>query len=42
MSDSEKLNLKIGLAYILKQAARRFWDYTYKRNAEKYLDLRLR
>ncbi len=39
LSCLEKLNLKIGRAYILKEAFRRFWDHAYKRNAEKYLDL---
>jgi len=38
LSDLEKLNLKINRAYILKEAFRCFWDYTYRRNAEKYLD----
>jgi transposase len=38
LSDLEKLNLKINRAYILKEAFRVFWDYTYRRNAEKYLD----
>jgi transposase len=38
LSDLEKLNLKINKAYVLKEAFRPFWDYTYRRNAEKYLD----
>ena len=38
LSDLEKLNLKINRAYLLKEAFRCFWDYTYRRNAEKYLD----
>jgi transposase len=38
LSDLEKLNLKINKAYLLKEAFRPFWDYTYRRSAEKYLD----
>jgi len=38
LSHSEKLNLKTGRAHILKEAFRCFWDYTYRGNAEKYLD----
>jgi len=37
LSDLEKLNLKVSRAYLLKEAFRCFWDYTYRRNAEKYL-----
>jgi transposase len=29
LSDLEKLNLKINRAYLLKEAFRKFWDYTY-------------
>jgi len=36
-SDLEKLNLKTHRAYLLKEAFRRFWDYTYPAWAEKYL-----
>jgi transposase len=38
LSDLEKLNLKINRAYLLKEAFRRFWDYTYRGSAKKYLD----
>jgi transposase len=38
LSDLEKLNLKINRAYLLKEAFRRFWDYTYPAWARKYLD----
>jgi transposase len=38
LRDLEKLNLKITRAYILKEAFRRFWDYTYPAWAKKYLD----
>lgn len=38
LSDLEKLNLKINRAYILKEAFRPFWEYTYRGNAKKYLD----
>jgi transposase len=38
LSDLEKLNLKINRAYLLKEAFRRFWDYTYPAWAKKYLD----
>ncbi len=38
LSDLEKLNLKINRAYVLKEAFRCFWDYTYRANAKKYLD----
>jgi transposase len=38
LSDLEKLNLKINRAYLLKEAFRRFWDYTYPASAKKYLD----
>jgi transposase len=38
LSDLEKLNLKINRAYLLKEAFRKFWDYTYPAWAKKYLD----
>jgi transposase len=38
LSDLEKLNLKINRAYLLKEAFRRFWDYSYPASARKYLD----
>jgi len=38
LSYLEKLNLKINRAYLLKEAFRRFWDYTYPAWAKKYLD----
>lgn len=38
LSELEKLNLKVNRAYLLKEAFRPFWDYTYRRNAEKYLN----
>ena len=38
LSDLEKLNLKINRAYLLKEAFRRFWNYTYRACAKKYLD----
>ena len=38
LSDLEKLNLKINRAYLLKEAFRNFWDYTYPAWAKKYLD----
>jgi len=38
LSELEKLNLKVNRAYLLKEAFRRFWDYTYRGNAERYLD----
>jgi len=38
LSDLEKLNLKINRAYILKEAFRKFWDYTYQAWAKKYLN----
>lgn len=38
LGDLEKLNLKINRAYVLKEAFRCFWDYTYRGNAKKYLD----
>jgi transposase len=37
LSDLERLNLKTHRAYLLKEAFRRFWDYTYPAWAEKYL-----
>lgn len=33
----EKLNLKVNRAYLLKESFRDFWDYTYRKSAEKYL-----
>ena len=38
LSDLEKLNLKINRAYLLKEAFRKFWDYSYPAWAKKYLD----
>jgi transposase len=38
LSDLEKLNLKINRAYLLKEAFRKFWDYSYKAWAKKYLN----
>lgn len=38
LSDLEKLNLKINRAYILKEAFRKFWDYSYPEWANKYLN----
>jgi len=38
LSELEKLNLKVNRAYLLKESFRSFWDYTYRANAEKYLD----
>lgn len=38
LSYLEKLNLKINRAYLLKEAFRRFWDYTYPVWAKKYLN----
>ncbi|MGC9424159.1 ISL3 family transposase [Vibrio sp.] len=38
LSDLEKLNLKINRAYLLKEAFRKFWDYSYKAWARKYLN----
>jgi len=38
LSELEKLNLKVNRAYLLKEGFRHFWDYTYRANAEKYLD----
>ena len=37
LSDLEKLNLKINRAYLLKEAFRKFWDYSYQAWAKKYL-----
>jgi len=37
LSDLEKVNLKTHRAYLLKEAFRRFWDYTYPAWAERYL-----
>lgn len=42
LSDLEGLNLKVNRAYLLKEAFRSFWDYTYAKNAERYLDRWLR
>lgn len=38
LGELEKLNLKINRAYLLKEAFKRFWDYSYPACAEKYLD----
>jgi transposase len=38
LRDLEKRNLKINRAYLLKEAFRKFWDYTYPAWAKKYLD----
>jgi transposase len=38
LSEISKLNLKVNRAYLLKEGFRHFWDYAYRRNAEKYLD----
>ena len=38
LSDLEKLNLKINRAYLLKEAFRKFWDYSYPAWAKKYLN----
>ena len=38
LRDLEKLNLKINRAYLLKEAFRQFWAYTYPAWAKKYLD----
>ena len=38
LSELEKLNLKINRAYLLKEAFRQFWTYTYPTCAKKYLD----
>ena len=38
LRDLEKLNLKINRAYLLKEAFRQFWTYTYPAWAKKYLD----
>jgi len=38
LSDLEKLNLKINRAYLLKEAFRRFWEYSSPAWAKKYLD----
>jgi len=38
LSDLEKLNLKINRAYLLKEAFRKFWDYSYQAWAKKYLN----
>ena len=38
LSDLEKLNLKINRAYLLKEAFRKFWDYSYSAWAKKYLN----
>ena len=37
LSDLEKLNLRINRAYLLKEAFRPFWDYTYRAWAEREL-----
>ena len=38
LGDLEKLNLKVNRAYLLKVSFRKFWSYTYKAWAKKYLD----
>lgn len=38
LRDLERLNLKINRAYLLKEAFRNFWSYTYQAWAKKYLD----
>jgi len=38
LSELEKLNLKINRAYLLKEAFRQFWTYTYPSWAKKYLN----
>jgi len=38
LSDLEKVNLKVNRAYLLKEAFRRFWDYSYRAWAKKYLN----
>lgn len=38
LSELEQLNLKINRAYLLKEAFREFWSYTYAGWAERYLD----
>jgi len=38
LSDLERLNLKINRAYLLKEAFRGFWSYTYQACAKRYLD----
>jgi len=38
LADLEKLNLKTGRAYLLKEAFRGLWDYRYPAWAESYLD----
>jgi transposase len=38
LSDLERLNLKINRAYLLKEAFRNLWDYTYQAWAKRYLD----
>lgn len=38
LSELEKINLKINRAYLLKEAFRQFWTYTYPAWAKKYLD----
>jgi transposase len=35
-SSIRKLNLKTGRAWAIKESLRRFWDYRYPKNAEKY------
>lgn len=38
LSEMERLNLKINRAYLLKEAFREFWNYTYSGWAKRYLD----
>lgn len=35
-AEIRKLNLKTGRAWAIKESLRKFWDYRYPRNAEKY------
>ena len=38
LSELEQINLKINRAYLLKEAFREFWSYTYAGWAKRYLD----
>ena len=38
LSELEKFNLKINRAYLMKEAFRKFWDYSNPVWAEEYLD----
>lgn len=35
-ADIRKMNLKTGRAWAIKESLRKFWDYRYPKNAEKY------